>query len=192
MARPQRADHRELLISVVAKQLTMGQEMHMANACREIGIVPSLANHYFADKSELSRLAWLRVIEANISRDFDRLTYLGDKVDWEGVESFIYEVFSPERSRIREAHIRGLASAFQDDELKDLLESAQAKTTTSWIDLLTKFTEAGVLNPKVDIGAIAVMFSALPLGVTAVHGELSDLHRKQLAAAWLQMLRAVL
>ena len=177
---------------MVAKQLTMGQEMHMANACREIGIVPSLANHYFADKSELSRLAWLRVIEANISRDFDRLTYLGDKVDWEGVESFIYEVFSPERSRIREAHIRGLASAFQDDELKDLLESAQAKTTTSWIDLLTKFTEAGVLNPKVDIGAIAVMFSALPLGVTAVHGELSDLHRKQLAAAWLQMLRAVL
>ena len=192
MARPQRADHRELLISVVAKQLTMGQEVHVADACRELGIVPSLANHYVSDRSELSRLAWLRVIEANISQDTDRLTELGDKVDWEGVESFIYEVFSPERSRIREAHIRGLASAFQDSELKVLLASAQAKTTTSWIELLTKFTEAGVLSPKVDIGVIALMFSAVPLGVTAVHGDLSDQQRKQFAAAWLQMLRAVL
>jgi AcrR family transcriptional regulator len=192
MARPARADHSTLLIDEVAKQLLAGDEVHIANACKAIGIAPSLANHYFHDKSDLVRSAWLKIVLAFIAEDYEQLDQFGQNADWDGVAQLITKVFSPERTGVRQAHIRGLAAGSQDPVLGKAIATAQRETTENWLGLLENYAKAGVLEPKVDLRTIAIMFTALPIGVTAVQGELSEPARKAMAETWVTMLRAVL
>ena len=192
MARPARANHRELLVLEVAKQLLAKKEIHVANACREIGIAPSLANHYFQDKDELAREAWLSIMLAFVTEDFEQLDHFGQQDDWEGVRAFIFEVFSPRRLPVRQAHIRGLGVAMLDSELGGQVEQIQRETTERWHALLKTYADKGILKPKVDLWSLALLFTAIPIGVTAVQGELTQAERASITDTWLTMLRAVL
>lgn len=192
MSRPARADHSALLIEEVAKQLLAGHEVHIANACKAIGIAPSLANHYFEDKADLVRSAWLKIVLAFISKDFEQLDKFGQSADWNGVGEFVAKVFSSERTKVRKAHIRGLAAGSRDESLARSIQAAQIQTTEKWLWLLENYASVGVLDPKVDLKALAIMFTALPIGVTAVQGDLSESDRKAMAETWVTMLRAVL
>lgn len=192
MARLARADHSSLLISEVSRQLLNGEDVHIAKACRAVGIAPSLANHYFEDKAELVREAWLKIVLAFITEDYKKLDRFGQTSDWDGVAEFVSEVFSPERTNFRQAHIRGLAEGSKDTALRSRVLRSQEETTQRWLGLLENYAKAGVLKPKVDLRAVAIMFSALPVGVTAVQGELSESDGRALAETWVTMLRSVL
>lgn len=192
MARPARADHRELLIEAAVKQLYLGKEVRLGDLCKEMGIAPSLANHYFTDKEELVREAWIRVVLAFITEDYEQLDEFGREVNWEGVEKFIFEIFSSARTEARLTHIRGLGQGQTDLQLGEAITQAQHTTTQKWLGLLEHYAAQGILKPKVDLNALAILFSAIPIGVTAVHGELSSKERKAMAETWLTMLRAVL
>jgi AcrR family transcriptional regulator len=192
MARPQRADQRELLIAGVAKQLIAGEEAHVSKVCRQIGIVPSLANHYFPERTELIREAWLRIILSSIDDDYETLNAYAEKTDWAGVEEFIYGVFSGERHAVRVAHIRGIAASKMDAAFDQALMQAQLETTKLWRQFLQRFSDAGTVDAKASLDAIAIIFSALPIGISAVHEVLSETERREMADAWLKMLRAVL
>lgn len=192
MARPARADHRELLINAAVERLYAGSEIRLGELCRELGIAASLANHYFTDKDELVREAWLRVVLAFITEDYAQLDEFGREVNWQGVEQFIFNVFSPERSKARQTHIQGLGQGFADQKLGTLIDAAQKETTKKWLGLLQRYTESGVLTPKVDLNAMAILFAAIPIGVTAVQGALSPEERSQITRTWLAMLRSVL
>ncbi|MEY3561803.1 MAG: hypothetical protein RL068_955, partial [Actinomycetota bacterium] len=192
MSRPPRADFRELLIEEVCKQLLVGDKVHVAEACKSIGISPSLVNHYFRDKGELVREAWLRLVLAFIAEDYELLDRFGKTADWNGVETFIFQVFGPDRNSVRNAHIRGLAAGSLDAELGNQVQQSQLETTKRWFGLLKTYTDNDVLHPKVDLWSLAILFSAVPMGVTAVAGELGEQERLAMTQAWVSMLRAVL
>jgi AcrR family transcriptional regulator len=192
MARPARADFRELLITEVARQLALGKEINLVQACGSLGISPSMVNHYFKDKRELVNQAWMRIMLAFVTEDYERLNEFGRQDNWEGVRDFIYEVFSAERTKTRTAHIRGLGIGFLETELGEAIQAVQSETTEKWMGLLETYAKAGVINPRVDLWSIAVMFTAIPIGVTAIAGELTISERRNLTDTWVAMLRSVL
>ncbi len=166
--------------------------MHVAQACRAIGIAPSLANHYFEDKDQLTREAWLSIMLAFVKEDYEQLDRFGQEDNWEGVRHFVYQVFSPARTPVRQAHIRGLGVGMLDKSLGEQVAKVQRETTESWMRLLKTYTDRGILQPKVDIWALAVLFTAIPIGITAVQGELSLSQREVMTNSWMEMLRSVL
>jgi AcrR family transcriptional regulator len=181
----------ELLARVVA-ELREGRTPSMRLITTDMGVSPSLVNHHFHDSSELIKLAWRQIILSSVESDHEVLDQLGLAENWEGLAEFIYDVFSVERQGVRLAHMRAISQALGDDQLREVVMEAQEITKALWVDCLQKHTASGVLAPRVDIDSMAVLFAALPLGITAARLDLGLEERKNIAETWYKIMVAML
>lgn len=169
-----------------------GNSPVISKLCRELGVSQSLVQYHFENRSNLISQAWGQVVLSSIEDDFQRLDEIGSVDDWDALSGFILEVFSAERSEVRLAHLRAISESHADLRLQEVVDAAQEKTFELWCSLIRKYAATGVLKPTVSIDALALMFMAVPLGITAVQAKLSLGHQRELAEAWVTMLGHVL
>jgi AcrR family transcriptional regulator len=187
-----KGDVPQLLLNRVASDLVAGNNPVISELCKELGMSPSLVQYHFENRSNLISQAWGQVVLSSIEDDFQRLDEIGSVDDWDALSGFILEVFSEQRSEVRRAHLRALSESHSDSRLQEVVDAAQEKTFQLWRSLIQKYSATGVLKPTVSIDALALMFMAVPLGITAARAKLSSTHQRELAEAWIAMLGHVL
>lgn len=192
MVRKANSELTRKLVELVAEDLSNGIEPNMKEIAKTAGISPSLINHHFSGRASLISLAWREVILRHVEDDFEHLDQLGEKGDWEGVAKFIYEVFSPERHESRLVHIRGIAEALGDPEVRAAVLEGQRRTQESWVRFLQKYRDLKVVEPRVDLGSMAMLFAAIPLGTTASKLTLTPEERQRMAETWMKIVEMTL
>jgi hypothetical protein len=191
MARPAGADYRKLMIELGVEKIKQGLPVKILEITKELGISNALGHFYFNGQSELANASWRELFLSSVKEDFERLDQYGEATDWEGVAALVYEVFSPERTAVRQTHLRAIVQSFSDDELKSIMATSHQVTRDLWVEILNKYAERGVLKLRIPVDQIALMFVAAPFGITAIAGELDEDGRKQAYEAWLGTVRAL-
>ena len=191
MARPAAADYRKLMIERGVEKIKQGLPVKMLEITKEFGISNALGHFYFNGQTELVNASWRELFLSNVKEDFERLDEYGEATDWEGVAELIYEVFSPERTAIRQTHLRAIVQSFSDNELREIMATSHKVTRDLWVEILNKYAERGVLKLRLPVDQIALIFVAAPFGITAIAGELDEDGRKQAYEAWLGTVRAL-
>jgi AcrR family transcriptional regulator len=182
----------EKLIAMVIKDIRAGRVPKMSSITKELGVSAPLVNHHFGDSAALLTRAWREIILSSVAEDYLALDALAQRADVEGLSDFIYEVFNPERHANRLAHMRAVSESLADHEIREVVLEAQELTRQSWVNFLTKHTESGVFVKRVDINAMALLFAAIPLGITAARLDLDEIERRQVSDAWLTIVLAML
>ena len=191
MARPAAADYRKLMIERGVEKIKQGLPVKILEITKELGISNALGHFYFNGQTELANASWRELFLSNVKEDFERLDAYGEATDWQGVAELIYEVFSPERTAIRQTHLRAIVQSFSDEELKEIMATSHKVTRDLWVEILNKYAERGVLKLRLPVDQIALIFVAAPFGITAIAGELDEDGRKQAHEAWLGTVRAL-
>lgn len=191
MARPAGADYRKLMIELGVEKIKQGLPVKMLEITKELGISNALGHFYFNGQSELANASWRELFLSSVKEDFERLDSYGEATNWEGVDELIYEVFSPERTAVRQTHLRAIVQSFSDEELKSIMATSHQVTRDLWVEILNKFAERGVLKLKMPAEQIALIFVSAPFGITAIAGELDEAERKLAADAWRGTVKAL-
>lgn len=182
----------EKLIASVIEDIRAGRVPKMASITKKLGVSAPMVNHHFGDSAGLIRRAWREIVLSSIRDDYLFLDDLAAKNDWEGLSDFIYEIFAPERQASRLAHLRAVSESIADNQVREVVLEAQELTRQSWFNFITKHTDAGNLAKRVDVNAMAILFAAMPLGITAARLDLSQLERRQVSNAWFIIILAML
>ena len=191
MARPAAADYRKLMIERGVEKIKQGLPVKMLEITKEFGISNALGHFYFNGQTELVNASWRELFLSNVKEDFERLDEYGEATDWEGVAELIYEVFSPERTAIRQTHLRAIVQSFSDNELREIMATSHKVTRDLWVEILNKYAERGVLKLRLPVDQIALVFVAAPFGITAIAGDMDEQFRKLASDAWLTTVRAL-
>lgn len=191
MARPAGADYRKLMVELGVEKIKQGLPVKMLEITKELGISNALGHFYFDGQTELANASWRELFLSSVKEDFERLDAYGEATNWEGVDELIYEVFSPERTAVRQTHLRAIVQSFSDEELKSIMATSHQVTRDLWVDILNKFAERGVLKLKMPAEQIALIFVSAPFGITAITGELDEAERKLAADAWRGTVKAL-
>jgi len=192
MARPAKADYVPLMIDLVSKKLLANQEVKIADIANELSVSPALVHFYFHDLKTLIDAAWQHIFMAFVNEDLAAVDEFAPGKNWEGVKHLIDEIFSPEREEIHFAHARALSNRYSSEDFDSLISETHEAQFKEWQKLMEKYTKEGVVDPVVDIRALAILFVAAPLGVSLVKPSLTPGERKSLSDAWLTMIRGIM
>jgi AcrR family transcriptional regulator len=192
LARPPKADYVPLMIDLVSKKLLNNQEVKIADIATELNVSAALVHFYFHDLKTLLDAAWQSIFMAHVNDDIGAVDELAPEKNWEGVSQLIDQIFSQERDSTHFAHARALANRFNSEDFNSVVDETHESQIKLWTELMHKYTKEGVVNPKVDTRALALLFIAAPLGISLVKPELSAAERKGLADAWLTMIQSAL
>jgi AcrR family transcriptional regulator len=192
VARPPKADYVPLMIKLVGKKLLNNQEVKIADVASELKVSPALVHFYFHDLKTLTDAAWQNIFMTFVNEDLDAVDGFAPGKDWEGVRKLIEAVFSPDRDEVHFSHAKALTNRFNSEEFNKVVEETHESQINSWKKLMEKYTHEGVVNPVVDMRALAILFIAAPLGVALIKPELTPGERKNMSETWLTMIRAVM
>ena len=192
MARPAKADYVPLMIQLVSKKLLANQEVKIADVASELHVSPALVHFYFHDLKTLIDAAWQHIFMAFVNEDLAAVDEFAPGKNWEGVKQLIDEIFSPDREEIHFAHARALSNRFNSEDFDSLISETHEAQIKEWQKLMDKYTQEGVVAPRVDTRALALLFVAAPLGVSLVKPSLTPGERKSLSEAWLTMIRGIM
>lgn len=192
MARPAKADYVPLMIELVSKKLLANQEVKIADIAQELQVSPALVHFYFNDLKTLIDAAWQNIFMAFVNEDLSAVDEFAPGKNWEGVKQLIDAIFSQERDEIHFAHARALSNRFNSEDFDALISETHESQIKAWQKLMEKYTNEGIVDPVVDPRALALLFVAVPLGVSLVRPALSPGERKSLSEAWLTMIRRIM
>jgi AcrR family transcriptional regulator len=192
MARPAKADYVPLMVQLVSKKLLANQEVKIADVASELNVSPALVHFYFHDLKTLVDAAWQHIFMAFVNEDLAAIDEFAPGKNWDGVKQLIDEIFSEARDDIHFAHARALSNRFNSEDFDALISETHEAQITEWQKLMEKYTKEGIVNPIVDVRALALLFVAAPLGVSLVKPSLTPGERKSLSEAWLTMIRGIM
>lgn len=192
MARPAKADYVPLMVQLVSKKLLANQEVKIADVASELSVSPALVHFYFSDLKTLIDAAWQNIFMAYVNEDLAAVDKFAPGKNWEGVKQLIDEIFSEERDEIHFAHARTLSNRFNSDDFNALISETHEAQINEWQKLMEKYTKEGIVDPITDVRALALLFVAVPLGVSLVKPTLTPGERKSLSEAWLTMIRGIM
>lgn len=192
MARPAKADYVPLMIQLVSKKLLANQEVKIADVASELNVSPALVHFYFHDLKTLVDAAWQHIFMAFVNEDLAAIDEFAPGKNWDGVKQLIDEIFSEQRDDIHFAHARALSNRFNSEDFDALISETHEAQIIEWQKLMEKYTKEGIVNPIVDVRALALLFVAAPLGVSLVKPSLTPGERKSLSEAWLTMIRGIM
>lgn len=192
MARPAKADYVPLMVQLVSKKLLANQEVKIADVASELSVSPALVHFYFNDLKTLINAAWQNIFMAYVNEDLAAVDEFAPGKNWEGVKQLIDEIFSEERDEIHFAHARTLSNRFNSEDFNALISETHEAQINEWQKLMEKYTKEGIVDPITDVRALALLFVAVPLGVSLVKPTLTPGERKSLSEAWLTMIRGIM
>lgn len=192
MARPAKADYVPLMIQLVSKKLLANKEVKIADVASELNVSPALVHFYFHDLKTLVDAAWQHIFMAFVNEDLAAIDEFAPGKNWDGVKQLIDEIFSEKRDDIHFAHARALSNRFNSEDFDALISETHEAQITEWQKLMEKYSKEGIVNPLVDVRALALLFVAAPLGVSLVKPALTPGERKSLSEAWLTMIRGIM
>lgn len=192
MARKAGADYKPLMTEAAVRRLLAGEPVTIAAIADEFEVSKPLVHFYFGNLEALLEAAWESLFMAFVDNDTADVAKFGDAVDWEGLNGLVAQVFSPERDDVHRAHVRASADAQAGGPLRRQLDASTKDTIAGWVELVEQYSELGVVSTPLDPEALALLIAAVPMGVTVMVPELTDVQRTNVATAWASMLRAVL
>ncbi len=192
MARPAKHEYRPLMIEAAKRRLLAGTEVRITEIAHELEVSGPLVHYYFRDRQELVDVAWREILEAHVADDQREIVERSRDLDWDGVRGLVDRVFAPHRDGVHAAHLRAAVEALSSPQLAETVREVHETTISQWQQLVEAAIADGSAATTLDTRAVAMMVVGISLGITVVEPHLSPADRRNIAAAWTAMLRAVL
>jgi AcrR family transcriptional regulator len=192
MARTPKEDYVPLMISAAADKLRQGDEVKVSEIAKTLGVSTALVHFYFKERQDLVAAAWREIFLAFVTEDQARIDQFAPGNNWDGVAGLVREIFSEDRDEIHLAHFRGLYEATRNPKFAEISAEVQAETIRSWVELMHKYEQLGIVKLRVPAEIIALLITSVPPGISAIRPDLSEQEREHLALLWVNMLRSVL
>jgi AcrR family transcriptional regulator len=180
------------MISAAANKLRRGDEVKVSEIANELGVSTALVHFYFKERQDLVAAAWREIFLAFVTEDQARIDQFAPGNNWEGVAGLVREIFSKERDEIHLAHFRGLYEATKNPKFAEIAAGVQAETVKSWVELMQKYEQLGIVKLRVPSEIVALLITSVPPGISAIRPDLNEQEREHLALLWVNMLRSAL
>ncbi|MDD2819012.1 MAG: TetR/AcrR family transcriptional regulator [Candidatus Nanopelagicales bacterium] len=184
---------RERLLIATEACLNAGNEVRIADICKEADVSAALIYKYFIDREDLVAEAYARIFKGLVATDLAAIAHF--PTDLELLRIAIREqakdIFSAERDQVRWARLEALAHARMNPGIAERIDQARYELVTAMAEAILNF-DGVVLNRK-EAETLGVIALGMILGATAMSPEqMDDDQRHRLADMWSTMVYSTL
>lgn len=184
---------RERLLIATEACLNAGNEVRIADICKEADVSAALIYKYFIDREDLVAEAYARIFKGLVATDLAAIAHF--PTDLELLRIAIREqakdIFSAERDQVRWARLEALAHARMNPGIAERIDQARYELVTAMAEAILNFD--GVVFNRKEAETLGVIALGMILGATAMSPEqMDDDQRHRLADMWSTMVYSTL